>query len=150
VLVALPSFPKLAFVVSFALKHPRLEAMCRSIAAGRTLARQLAVALRDYQLSEAEFRLLWLLSEVTERGTEQNVLAKRLGLSPAQVSATVEKLRGQQVIALVVDPADRRRKLWQLTPSGSKRLQPILAALELAACNWVSPPSLATSGRPAA
>lgn len=112
------------------------DAICRRIADGRRLARLLAAALFDYSLSEAGFRLLWLLRETGQSSLEQSTLVERLGISPAQVSALVEKLRSQQIIALVADGNDRRRKHWQLTASGREFLESVCKSVGLIFRDW--------------
>ncbi len=106
-----------------------LNTICHRIADGRRLSRLLATAIRKHPLSEAEFRLLWMLRETGQICVEQSTLVERLGLSPAQVSALVEKLRSKQVIALVSDNSDRRRKRWRLTASGRAFFETVCASV---------------------
>ena len=65
-----------------------------------------------------------MLSEASVRRRDakldQKVLSTELGISTAQVSALVEKLRGRQIIDPVVDEVDRRRQLWRLTDNGRR------------------------------
>jgi len=127
--------------MSFPDDNRRLDTACRFIATCRTLARSLTAALRDYDFSETEFRLLWLVRErmadSEDASIEQSALADQSGISPAQVSAIVEKLRIQQVLTPVTDNNDRRRQLWQLTPSGRERLEPIVTTVGLQSRGWV-------------
>ena len=51
-------------------------------------------------------------------GFDQTTLAKRLAFSPAQVSATVEKLRARGWISQQAADGDRRRNLWHLSAEG--------------------------------
>jgi len=111
-------------------KHLPLDKICRRIADGRRLARQLALVVREHALSEAEFRLLWLLRETAQASLEQSELVQGLGISSAQVSALVEKLRVQQILALSTDEKDRRRKLWQLTASGREHFESVIQTVE--------------------
>ena len=124
----------------------RIDRVCRCIATGRALARQLAAALRKHDYGETEFRLLWLLRERSDisaaASTEQSALAEQLGISPAQVSAIVEKLRTQRAITPVTDRKDRRRQLWQLTASGREGFEAIVAAVGPLTRGWVFPESI--------
>lgn len=109
----------------------QLQAICEQIATGRSLARLLSAEVRQHKLSEAEFRLLWLLladAQSNERTCiEQSELVRRLGLSPAQVSTLVEGLRIKQMIEPVLYEEDRRRKYWQLTATGRCQFETIAA-----------------------
>ena len=125
------------------LRH--LDTICRHIATGRGLARRLGVAVREFQLSEAEFRSLWLLHEqvklAKQTGLTQNSLAHHLGISPAQVSAIVEKLRSRQFINTIADDHDRRRQRLRLTSLGSKQFESVVAAVSLLSRAWPLPNS---------
>jgi len=116
------------------LQH--LDTICQRIADGRRWARLLASAVREYGMSEAEFRLLWLLCEVEQTRLEQSRLVERLRVSPAQVSALVEKLRLQQMITPVADGKDRRRKLWQLTVHGQTSFAAVITTVERISHDW--------------
>jgi len=124
----------------------RLDSVCRLIATGRGLARRLTAALREYRMSETEFRLLWLLrsklADSDRASVEQSALATQLGSSPAQISAIVERLRSQKIIASDTDANDRRRRLWQLTPSGREQFEEIIAAVGLLSRGWTFPESI--------
>jgi DNA-binding MarR family transcriptional regulator len=50
-----------------------------------------------------------------------------LACSPAQISATVERLRAQGQICALAGSADRRRHRWQLSPSGQELVDRMLA-----------------------
>ncbi|MCH2114432.1 MAG: MarR family transcriptional regulator [Pirellulales bacterium] len=104
-----------------------IDVACRLIVTGRSMARQLAAAVRAYGLSESEFRLLWIAQRCP--ACDQKQLANQLGLSPAQVSGLVERLRAGGSIFPSVAVDDRRRQLWQLTPSGGAMVSRIVAEL---------------------
>jgi DNA-binding MarR family transcriptional regulator len=61
-------------------------------------------------------------------GLDQTTLAKKLACSPAQISATVERMRSRGWIEARQTPGDRRRNLWQRTTSGNRLLEQMLAA----------------------
>jgi DNA-binding MarR family transcriptional regulator len=109
---------------------PFLDTICQQIALGRQMAQRLAKALRGRTLLEVEFRLLWQLSRQAATRTEQRRLAQQLGVSPAQVSAVVDKLRRQQLIESIADHTDRRRQHWQLTRAGYQQFRAIVAEVE--------------------
>jgi DNA-binding MarR family transcriptional regulator len=89
---------------------------------GRRAARALADWARRFKLSEPEFLVLWCLRDATADGVDQTTIAHWLALSPAQVSATVERLRAEGSIVREAVPGDRRRHLWQLSASGRGKL----------------------------
>lgn len=108
----------------------RVVRTCRAAIDGRRAARVLAAWAKHFELSEPEFQLLWSLRPLANRGVDQSSLARRLALSPAQVSATVERLRrGGWIFSLAVQ-GDRRRRLWQLTGAGHALLAKMLVDTE--------------------
>ncbi len=120
------------------LAADKLDKICDTIAAGRIAARVLAGQVRVLELSEPQVRLLWFLrsSQRTENGRsslpDQTRLAAGLGLSAAQVSSVVDLLRKQGMVASRPFPGDRRRQIWQLTPTGhewTRRIATHLAQL---------------------
>ena len=104
----------------------RIERACRAAAAGKLAVRDIGAWLRGDEISEPEFRLLWLLSRHRRaEGREpldQAEMAERLVVSPAQVSGAVERLRNAGWLERVAAKGDRRRQLWQVTPSGEQLL----------------------------
>jgi DNA-binding MarR family transcriptional regulator len=100
--------------------------ICRAAIDGRRAVRTLAQLSEPLQLSESEFQILWCLSGSAAPGVDQTSLATRLALSPAQVSACVEKLRVRGLIVLGEIGGDRRRNLWQLSAAGNDALQKIM------------------------
>jgi DNA-binding MarR family transcriptional regulator len=107
-----------------------VERTCRTVVDGRRAARALAEWLRRFELSEPEFQVLWRLRDVAVEGLDQTTLANQLALSPAQVSATVERLGTRGWIIAHSRPEDRRRRLWQLSASGRTMLQSILSHVD--------------------
>lgn len=111
----------------------RIDAACRATAAGKLAARAIVDWVRGFQISEAEFRLLWMVNQqgsrvAAEFGLDQAQLAEGLVVSPAQVSGAVERLRQLEFLERVSDPADRRRQLWRIAPAGVELLALIAAA----------------------
>jgi len=95
---------------------------------GRRAARALGQWCRRFEMTEPEFQVLWLLRIEATDGFDQTTLARRLAYSPAQVSATVERLRTQGRIVQRAIEGDRRRNLWHLTTAGSTVIAEMLRA----------------------
>ncbi|NOY43165.1 MAG: MarR family transcriptional regulator [Planctomycetes bacterium] len=114
-----------------------IDAACQMIATGRIVANQLAVHAKSFGLTEAEFRLLWLLRTICDQQSasrppqllNQKAMCERLGLSPAQISAVVERLRKEGLIVGQASATDRRQNVWQLTSSGQTLLETIVTKL---------------------
>jgi DNA-binding MarR family transcriptional regulator len=104
-----------------------VDRACAAAADGRRAARALAKWCESFQLSEPEFQALWLLGSGSY-GVDQSTLARLLVYSPAQISATVERLRARGWISLLSAENDRRRNLWQLTSTGSDVIEDVLTA----------------------
>jgi DNA-binding MarR family transcriptional regulator len=116
---------KLPPVGNLAERH--VDRTCRSAVYGRRSARALANWAKPFGLSEPEFQLLWCLRGEAAVASDQTTLASRLGLSPAQVSATVERLRAGGLIRQQAVVGDRRRNLWQLAAGGERLVEQMLA-----------------------
>lgn len=99
-----------------------VEDICRAAADGRRTARMLSHWLKRFDLSEPEFQVLWQLRRVPGIAFDQRTLAKETALSPALVSATVERLRRRGWMSHDCDESDRRRHLWYLTDAGRSQL----------------------------
>ena len=84
---------------------------------------------RRFDLSEPEFLVLWCLRDATVDGVDQTTIAQWLALSPAQVSATVERMNSQSWIVPHTNPTDRRRRLWQMSSSGRALWNSMLAEI---------------------
>ena len=115
-----------------------LERACSAAADGRRAARALGQWCDRFALGEPEFQVLWTLRDLAGGGFDQTMLARRLAYSPAQVSATVERLRARGCIAQQAIEGDRRRNLWCLSDAGKIAVSEMLRAahelrLELAA-----------------
>lgn len=111
---------------------PENPSSAESTVAGQwaELTRLLARALRsvqrlsaDLEIAEAEWLLLWVCSQAGDTGTAQVVFAQALGVSAAQVSTLVERLREQGWLQSERCTQDRRRRLWNLTDEGRAVLQ---------------------------
>src|SRR6187551_3501748 len=101
-------------------KHDQVASVDRACAAavdGRRAVRALAKWCEQFHLSEPEFQVLWLLGRGASE-FDQSTLARQLAYSPAQVSATIDRLRTRSWIEQELAVGDRRHNLWRLTASG--------------------------------
>lgn len=114
--------------VSAACTAAQVTCLCGVATTGRRASRVIAKWVKRFELSEAEFQLLWRLSSAPVNGLDQTALSKTLAFSPAQISSTVERLRARGWICARGDTADRRRNHWLLTNVGQERLISILIA----------------------
>jgi DNA-binding MarR family transcriptional regulator len=87
--------------------------------ASRHLRRRLAEAAEALSLSDTELLVVWLCSG---GGRIQMELAASIGISPAQMSGMVERLRARDLVAMHRLAADRRRQVWRTTSSGQTLL----------------------------
>ena len=109
----------------------QLDAACRHVTRGKEAARELGALVANFDLREAEFRLLWSLLTVRTL-QDQTEIAAAIGCSPAQVSSLVEHLRKKRLILAIPSPEDRRRQQWQLTPAGCRMLERVIASVDQA------------------
>jgi DNA-binding MarR family transcriptional regulator len=120
--------------MSFSSSEPPADRMLlvlihRVSSAGRALRRLLADAAAAVGLTDAELLIVWLCAE---RGVVQGELATAIGVSPALMSGTVERLRQRELIEMQRSTVDRRRQVWRATTAGQQlldALRPSLAAL---------------------
>jgi DNA-binding MarR family transcriptional regulator len=108
-----------------------VDRTCRTAIGGRRAARALAEWARRFGLTEAELQLLWRLRSAPQEGLDQTALAAALAFSPAQISASVERLRAQAWICARGAVGDRRRHHWQLSTRGRELIDKMLSAAAL-------------------
>jgi DNA-binding MarR family transcriptional regulator len=108
-----------------------VDRTCRTAVRGRRAARALAEWAKRFGLTEAELQLLWRLRSAPQGGFDQTALAAALAFSPAQISASVERLRSQAWICASGAVGDRRRHNWQLSTTGRELLDTMLNAATL-------------------
>jgi DNA-binding MarR family transcriptional regulator len=100
--------------------------------ASRHLRRRLAEAAQSLDLSDTEVLVVWLCSG---GGRVQVELAGLIGISPAQMSGMVERLRTRGLVAMHRLAMDRRRQVWRTSPAGQALLARAAQQFnELAAC----------------
>lgn len=83
-------------------------------------------------LGETDLLVIWVCASDRADGVSQSQLAAGLGVSAAQISALVERLRQAGLIVGRRDGADRRRQLWQLTAAGRSAWETALAEVQRA------------------
>ena len=99
-------------------QSPSLTALEAAQAATR-LARQVALALADLDLSPSQYRLLLFLSE---GNAAASAVAGRLAVSRPSVTALADGLERRGLLQRKSDPADRRRVAHELTDAGKEAL----------------------------
>ncbi|MEX2176228.1 MAG: MarR family winged helix-turn-helix transcriptional regulator [Pirellulaceae bacterium] len=119
-----------------------LRLVHRTSHAGRALRRLLAEQAARIDLSDAELLVIWLCAESSAQGMVQGDLATAVGVSPAQMSGTAERLRRLGLIDVHRSSVDRRRQVWQATVGGRALLaqvRPLLVSLAAELDRQVSP-----------
>lgn len=97
------------------------------------LRKRLSLVVADQELSSNELLVLracWQPGSLTG----QRELSNRVGVSTAQISAIVERLRSIGLISGHRPPSDRRRQVWSITEKGQQclhSLEPSCLALAL-------------------
>lgn len=106
-------------------QSPSLTALEAAQAATR-LARQVALALGDLDLSPSQYRLLLFLSE---GNAAASAVAGRLAVSRPSVTALADGLERRDLLQRKSDPADRRKVAHELTDAGREALAAADAAV---------------------
>jgi DNA-binding MarR family transcriptional regulator len=88
-------------------------------AASRQLRRRLCEVAASIDLTDTELMVVWFCGD---SGRVQVELAGAIGVSPAQMSGIVERLRSAGLIAMHRPAADRRRQVWRMSPAGQSLL----------------------------
>jgi DNA-binding MarR family transcriptional regulator len=96
---------------------------------GRQLRRDIALQLAPEGITAEDFLTLHLL-QTAQNGVSQVELAELLGISTAQTSGLVERVRQRGWITPHRDPQDRRRQCWIVTNEGRAEDQRLLALLQ--------------------
>lgn len=106
----------------------------RILRSARLLRDALSPPLARRRLSLTELLALSACRRAPAGGVPQARLVCVLGVSPAQVSAQLEKLRREGLLEGRRSQADRRRQCWRATAAGQKLLEAVLADL----AEWAS------------
>ena len=88
--------------------------------AARALARRFDEALRPAGLTNGQFSLLMALNRPGPVGMQP--VARLLAMDRTTLTAALKPLERDGLVALAVDPADRRGRLLRLTDKGEARL----------------------------
>jgi DNA-binding MarR family transcriptional regulator len=104
-----------------------LQLLLHLSATSRTLRRRLADLAARVGLTEHELLAVWLCLTA---GRAQSELATMLGISPAQMSGLVERLRGRGFIELQRPAQDRRRHIWRTSACGREVLAGTVPGLQ--------------------
>jgi DNA-binding MarR family transcriptional regulator len=113
------------------LESSRADHLLRLIhltsSASRQLRRRLAQIAAAFELTDGELLVVWLCSGT---GRVQGELAAAIGVSPAQMSGMVERLRSRDLIGMHRLAADRRRQVWRTSGAGQGILAQVAAGLQ--------------------
>lgn len=88
--------------------------------AARALARRFDTAFRHLNLTSGQFSLLMSLNRPVPPSI--GAVAEVLALDRTTLTANLKPLTKRRLIALTVDPGDRRGRLLKLTPAGERLL----------------------------
>jgi DNA-binding MarR family transcriptional regulator len=88
--------------------------------AARALARRFDDALRPLGLTNGQFSLMMSLNR--PKPPEMAEVASLLAMDRTTVTAALKPLQGRGLVKIATDPADRRRRLMTLTPTGRRLL----------------------------
>ena len=108
------------------LKQSPSRTALEAAQAATRLARQVAVALGDLELSPSQYRLLLFLSE---GNAAASAVAGRLAVSRPSVTALADGLEKRGLLQRKADPTDRRRVAHELTDAGRETLAAADAAV---------------------
>jgi DNA-binding MarR family transcriptional regulator len=95
----------------------------------RLLRAWLNERLRPWEIRDTEFFVLWLCDRFAPSGVVQHELAAAVGVSEAQMSGLVERMRQNGLLIGCRGEPDRRRQYWRLTAAGDERLARIRAVV---------------------
>jgi len=104
----------------------------------RQLRRDLGQKLAPLGISENGFLLLWQCAQRVD-GASQSQLAAVLGVSPAQVSGQVDKLKTLGLLICHRPPNNRRTQVWRITAKGQEHLVRVENALKNVATEYIQP-----------
>ncbi len=111
-------------------QEPSLCGVLLAISAAQLQARKLlTVAAAEVELSYGEATLL-LACHRLNRKTAQQELIDRCGVSAAQVSSLIERLRTRGLVEGVRLETDRRRQFWECTGEGRRVATQLKASLD--------------------
>ena len=89
----------------------------------------LAADLHPWGLGYTELIVLWMCERAAVRGVGQKELVSAAGVSAAQMSGVVERLRQRGWLTAERGRQDRRQQLWCLAPEGQRVMGAVRMAL---------------------
>lgn len=89
----------------------------------RSLRASLEQSLADLGMSDSEFLVMGACHKSSSEPIVQGSIASLIGLSPAQLSALVERLRQRGWLTVQRAPGDRRKQLLATTSLGTEQLK---------------------------
>ena len=107
-----------------------MQVFLRVSSCERVQNQQFANAARPRGLTSAEFSILYVCATYHDDTIPQNEITRQIGISAAQTSGLLEKLRGRDLIQSQRLSNDRRKKIWLLTDRGKSLLSQILLNLK--------------------
>jgi len=107
----------------------RLHLLLEASAATRAWRARLAEQVAAWELTDQEFLVLWLCDDRSAAARGQGELATALGVSAAQMSGLVERLRQRDLLSVERLGNDRRRQAWRLSATGQEVLAAACQAL---------------------
>jgi DNA-binding MarR family transcriptional regulator len=110
-------------------KSEAMEAAISIMRANRLVRSALDTALQELNIAYSQYEVLGLLSFSRDNRLAMNRLSQLLGLHPASMTNTVERLTARGCVRRVSDPADRRMVYAELTPEGWELLTTATEAL---------------------
>lgn len=126
------------------LRDVRHEAVLNIVRTANVIAQEGAALFRRYDLTEAQFNVLFAL-KYKERGWTQSDLGKRLVVTRASVTSVLDKLEAKGLVRRKTVPGNRRVYHVELTPKGlhlldevepvyRKNIHAVFAGMDDAAC----------------
>nr|WP_298686570.1 MarR family winged helix-turn-helix transcriptional regulator [uncultured Dongia sp.] len=101
--------------------HVRDCCLCLHVQrAARALARRFDDALRPLDLTNGQFSLLMSLNRPAPAG--MGSVAQVLAMDRTTLTAALKPLERRKLVAVSVDPDDKRSRLLKLTPAGKRLL----------------------------
>lgn len=106
------------------------EAVLNVVRTANLLSAKAAQLFRQYDLTEAQFNVLFAL-KFTEENITQAELGKRLVVTRASITSVLDKLEEKDLVRRVDVPGNRRIHHVELTPGGAdliERVEPVYRA----------------------
>ncbi len=116
--------------------------------AGKLALRRWADALAQLELTPSQYKFLLALDETGPLGQQR--LAELVGIDPRNAVPIIETSVGRGLLIRTVDPADRRRRVLELSPEGIRiaaELRSASAAIEEELLGSLPPADRATLRR---